>query len=300
MLVVSVSWAQGQSPIRVDVDHGVLELCLVGDNVLHVHFLPEGKATPPTLVMAPDAPGASCVGAVQHHGRRTVLSGSAVRVTLDPAAQTLELSASGRHEPLLIEPRLRSLRSGAVTLRFAKGSALYGIGGCNIYQHPSAGLLRRGIQVAKAGEQGNAGAPLVWSTAGFGVLVDSKGATFDLHSARLRVAKLSRPDPDFYLIAGAPEAILAAVADLSGHAPLFPKWSLGFINSQWEIDEAQLLDIVRGAIARGTYRSMPSRSTSTGRPGVRITTASSAGTRGSFPTVRAASSITSSPAWAST
>ena len=250
MLMASVSWAQGQAPIRVHIDHGILELCLVRENVLHVHFLPDGKVTSPNIVMAPDAPGASCVGAVHRHGPETVASSNTVRVTFDQAARTLELCASGRHEPLLVALRLGTLRRGSVTLHFAKDSPLYGIDGFNIYQHPEAGLLRRGIQVAKAGEQGNAGAPLVWSTAGFGVLVDTKGAIFELHPARLSVANLSRPDPDFYLIAGAPAAILAAVADLSGHAPLFPKWSLGFINSQWEIDQAQLLDIVRGYRSR--------------------------------------------------
>jgi alpha-glucosidase len=250
MLMASVSWARAQAPIHVPFDRGNLELCLVRNNVLHVHFLPQEKATAATLVMAPEAPGPSCVAEVHHRGHEIVLTTEAVRVIFDPAAQTLELFAGGKHEPLLVAPHLQALRNGLVTVRFAADSPLYGIGGFNIYQHPGTGLLRTGVQVARAGEQGNAGAPLVWSTAGFGVLVDSKGARFDLHSARMSVARLSRPDPDFYLIAGPPEAILAAVADLSGHAPLFPKWSLGFINSQWGIDEAQLLDIVHGYRSR--------------------------------------------------
>jgi alpha-glucosidase len=251
MLLAPLSSAQARGPIRVHLDRGILELCLVKDNVLHVHFLPGGQATPPTLVMAPGARGRPpCAGAVHHHGHEAELRSHAVRVVLDREAQTLELFPRGKHEPLLLEPHLETLRHGSMALRFASGSALYGIGGFNIHQSPEAGLLRKGVQVAQAGEQGNAGAPLVWSTAGFGVLIDSKGATFDLQAARLSVAKLSRPDPDFYLIAGSPREILAAVADLSGHAPLFPKWSLGFINSQWGIDERQLLKIVRGYRSR--------------------------------------------------
>lgn len=261
ILTASVSWCgaasaslpalQERPPTSIPVDRGILELCLVGGNVLRVHFLPGGKSTSSTVVMAPDAAnGSFCAGSVQRQGHRIVLIGNAVRAVFDRSARTLELFAGGKHEPLLIEPHLQSLRRGSVALRFASGSALYGIGGFNIYQRPKPGLLRRGIQIARAGEQGNAGAPLVWSTAGFGVLVDTKGATFDLRAARLRVAKLSRLDPDFYLIAGRPAQILATVADLSGHAPLFPKWSLGFINSQWGIDEAQLLDIVRGYRSR--------------------------------------------------
>lgn len=252
LLLATALWTLAASfasaaPISVRLDHGVLELSLVADDALHVHFLPEGKASAPTLVMAPDAAaGALSAVSVLRHGHRIVLRNDKVRVVFDEAARTLELFASGKRRALLTEPRLETLRQGVVALRFPNGAALYGIDGFNIYQRPKAGLLRRGIQAAKAGEQGNAGAPLVWSTAGFAVLVDSKGATFNLHGAALSVAKLSRPDPDFYLIAGGPKAIFAAIADLSGHAPLFPKWSLGFINSQWGIDQAQLLRIVRG------------------------------------------------------
>ena len=133
-------------------------------------------------------------------------------------------------------------------MRFAKEAPLYGIGGTDAFDMSPARLLRHGRQVARAGAQGDAGAPLVWSTAGFGLLVDSNGATFNLAPGSLRVSKLSRPDADLYLIAGKPKAVFAAVADLSGHAPLLPKWSLGFINSQWGIDEKELLGEI------GTYR----------------------------------------------
>lgn len=245
---------QAHAAISVPMDGGVLDLSLIRDNVLRVHFLPGGKASSPTLVMAPDAPVGPIVESsgvsVNRRGSAAVMRSGTVRVVFDKASRTLELFDAGRRRPLLVEPRLDSLSRGSATLRFANGSALYGIDGFNIYQRPRAGLLRRGIQLASAGSQGNAGAPLVWSTAGFAVLLDSKGARFDLHAADLTVGKLSRPDPDFYLIAGAPRAIFAAVADLSGHAPLFPKWSLGFINSQWGIDQPQLLQIVRGYRSR--------------------------------------------------
>lgn len=256
-LTASVTWGSEAPPhppkartaasIRVPLDHGILELSLVRDYVLHVHFLPGGKTTPPTLVMAPDAPGGVSSGTtIRRYGHEIVLRSGDIRVVLNGAAQTLELFTSGKRMPMLVAPRLERLRYGSVALRFPSGSPLYGIGGFNIFQPPKAGLLRRGVQVAEAGEQGDAGAPLVWSTAGFAVLVDTQGAVFDLHAAGLDVTRLSRPDPDFYLIAGAPQAIFAAVADLSGHAPLFPKWSLGFINSQWGIDERRLLQAVQG------------------------------------------------------
>ena len=171
-------------------------------------------------------------------------------MALDEASGALTVFDRGSPTPLLSMPGAASLARGTVALHFAPGAPLYGIDGSNALARKPPGLLRSGTQVAKAGEQGDDGAPFLWSTAGFAVLLDCKGgAVFHLARASLRVSKLSRPDPDFYLVAGNPGAIFAAVARLSGHAPLFPKWSLGFINSQWGIDEKELLDDVR------TYRA---------------------------------------------
>ncbi|HEX5459740.1 MAG TPA: TIM-barrel domain-containing protein [Steroidobacteraceae bacterium] len=227
-----------------------MSLRLVGDNVLHIHFIPTTGASPSTLVMAPDATGPSgTTVATNPQGTETTPGKGQLRVAVDRASGTLSIFTAGAHRPLLRLQGFASLAHGTFVLRFAQGAPLYGIGGTDAFDKKPAELLLHGRQVAKAGAQGDAGAPLVWSTAGFGMLLDSNGATFDLAPGSLRVSRLSRPDPDLYLIAGDPEAIFGAVADLSGHAPLFPKWSLGFINSQWGIDEKELLGIVR------TYRA---------------------------------------------
>ncbi len=235
----------------IPVAGGTLSLRLMGGNVLHVHFIPASGATPPALVMAPRTVDLSPTPALaSRQGGDLLLRGGRLRVAFDRASGTLTVFGAGERTPLLRLSDAASLAHGTFVLRFASGAALYGVDGSDVFATKPPGLLRRGKRVAKAGWQGDAGAPLVWSTAGFGVLIDSKGATFDLAAASLRVAKLSRPDPDFYLIAGTPAAIFAAVADLSGHAPLFPEWSLGFINSQWGIDETELLGDVSAYRAR--------------------------------------------------
>ncbi len=229
---------------------GTLSLRLMGGNVLHVHFIPGSGATPAALVMAPQVTGLSSTPVVaSRRGRDLLLRGGRLRIAFDRFSGTLAVFEDGAHTSLLNLSGLAGLARGRFVLHCAPGAPLYGIGGSDASAAKPPGLMRRGKQVAQAGAQGNAGAPLVWSTAGFGLLVDAETATFELTPGRLRVAGLARPDPDFYLIAGAPRAIFAAVADLSGHAPLFPKWSLGFINSQWGIDQKELLDDVR------TYRA---------------------------------------------
>jgi alpha-glucosidase len=235
----------------VHLSGGTLALRLMGENVLHVHFVPATGATAPALVMAPHATGLAPTGVTAtRQGRDLLLRGGRVRVVLDRSSGTLTLFDAGSPQPLLRMTHIAGMGRGALVLRFAKDAPLYGIDGTNAFNPKPAQLLRQGKQVAAAGAQGDAGAPFLWSTAGFGVLVDSQRATFDLRQSSLSVSKLSRSDPDLYLIAGDPEAIFAAVAELTGHAPLFPKWSLGFINSQWGIDEKELLDDVRAYRAK--------------------------------------------------
>jgi alpha-glucosidase len=231
---------------------GTLSLRLLGGNVLRVHFIPESGASPPTLVMAPHSadPARGIPVAASQRGGDLMLHDGQLRVGFDRRSDAVTVFTAGAQHPLLRLSHLGGLGHGTVALQFTAAAPLYGVHGTNAFdQKPAKLLLNRGRVLATAGAQGDAGAPLVWSTAGFGVLVDSRGAIFNVTAGSLRISGLSRPDPDFYLIAGDPKSIFAAVADLSGHPPLFPKWSLGFINSQWGIDQNELLQDIR------TYRA---------------------------------------------
>ncbi|NII11219.1 TIM-barrel domain-containing protein [Oleiagrimonas sp. C23AA] len=248
----------------VDVHLGkdLIALRLVRDNVLNVHVEPNGKTSAPALVMAPDAPHrAQGKLSVKREGGVIVMSSDALHVQLDPATLALTVSDGAHPKRLLSQTSLRALSTGQLSLHYAKDAPMYGIRGyaavgsslydtpdCAYADHDPSGLLREGRQVAKACPQGAAGGPFAWSTGGFGVLVDTKTATFDIADGTVSVSHTSRPDLSYYLIAGRPHAIFDAVADLTGHAPLFPKWAMGFTNSQWGIDQKELLDIVH------TYR----------------------------------------------
>jgi alpha-glucosidase (family GH31 glycosyl hydrolase) len=226
---------------------GSLRLTLVRSNVLRVHYLPGGHGTAPALVMSATAPRAAD-GSVSVHdtGHRLELQSDSMRVVFDLATHTLLVFRAHSSAPILTQVRLGRLERRTLALGFAPADApLYGIHGFDAFQAARSGMVRTGQQLATAGEQGDAGAPLVWSTAGFAVLVDSQKTLFNLAPGRIQVLRQTRPDLDYYLILGAPKQIFAAIDDLTGHAPLFPKWSFGFINSQWGIDEGELLRIVR-------------------------------------------------------
>lgn len=221
---------------------------LAGDGALHVQALPQGATDAPTLMLDPHAtPFAGHPVQVQRDADGATLATPRFDARWNRSANTLTL-ADARHRPLLTLD-LAALAQGRVVLDHASTDAVYGIAGYDKDAKAAAGLLRSGPWVSKAGEQGHAGAPFAWSTAGWGVLVDSDGADFAMHGAQLVVDRLSKPATDVYLLVGTPPELFAELANLSGHAPMFPKWASGFINSQWGIDEQEFRNIV------ATYRA---------------------------------------------
>ncbi|WP_426661045.1 TIM-barrel domain-containing protein [Rhodanobacter aciditrophus] len=239
----------GSDGLQLPLGSGTLALQMPAPGVLHVHYLPKGGATPASLVMDPHAASATRFQPqVQRSGDTVTLRSDRLVATWHRASGKLDVSDAQGH-PLLRQADFAALAQGRIVLEHAPGDALYGIGGYNATENAGAGLLRKGRQVAKAGEQGHAGAPFVWSSAGYGVLVDCDGADFDLAGGRISIGGYARPDADYYLLAGTPAELFGELADLSGHAPLFPKWANGFINSQWGIDENEFRRIV------ATYRA---------------------------------------------
>jgi len=230
-------------------DDGTISVQMTAPGVLRVHYLPMDNKTPPSLVMDPQrAPATTLKPDVSRHGGVVTLRSKRMVVDWNPESATLSIADAQGHT-LLRQPDLMALAQERIALEHAPGDAFYGIGGFEANQPATAGLLRSGKWVAQAGKQGHAGAPFVWSTRGYGVLVDCDGADFDLADERITVTDFKRPDADYYILVGTPEELFGELSKLSGPAPLFPKWAMGFTNSQWGIDQNELLDIVK------TYRA---------------------------------------------
>ena len=230
-------------------DDATTSVQMIAPGVLHVHYVPMGHATPPSLVIDPKrATDATFKPEVSRHGDAVTLRSKQMSVAWNPKSATLTVGDAQGHV-LLRQTELMALSDERIVLEHAANDALYGIGGFEANQPVTAGQLRNGKQMAQAGKQGHAGAPFVWSTAGYGVLVDCDGADFDLAGGRITVNDFKCPDAGYYILVGAPKALFAALSKLSGPAPLFPKWAMGFTNSQWGIDQKELLDIVK------TYRA---------------------------------------------
>ncbi|MFC4763740.1 glycoside hydrolase family 31 protein [Dyella koreensis] len=217
-------------------------------DIVELSYTPKnGAPITPTVVVDPalhlppfDAPAAS-----QQGGEWSQASG---QVSLRRQGATGKLIVENAAHRALLQIDFAALERGEVIAQHDEQDALYGIHGYDAFERADGGLRRKGAQVAKAGEQGFAGAPFVWSTSGYGVLVDAERVSFKLADGVLS-AQSRQPIRHVYVFVGRPAALFAALATISGHTPLFPKWAMGFTNSQWGIDQKELLDIV------DTYRA---------------------------------------------
>ncbi|MBN1154185.1 DNRLRE domain-containing protein [candidate division KSB1 bacterium] len=127
-------------------------------------------------------------------------------------------------------------------------------GGGNIYgieNNQNGDLTRSGEIDIEAGSQGDAGAPFLWSSNGWGMICDLDGGKIDIQGDELSFIKHhddNRTGFEIYVFTGEPTHIFEAATDITGKPPLFPRYSLGFINTEWGLDEAELLDDI------ATYR----------------------------------------------
>ena len=235
----------------IELSHGSDRIAIrfVAPNVVQVHGMPHGASTRPGIVMDPHA-SRDVLSNLRVHSRDDSVSvaSSELTATWDRRADRLSIAdAQGR---VLLQTDPAALMGQHIELQHEAGDPLYGIGGYDAFEPAKGGLLRHGVQIAKAGEQGYPGGPFVWSTRGYGVLVDTVGAKFDLRDGAIDVTGITREDVSYDVIAGTPPKIFAALASLCGAPPMFPKWAMGFTNSQWGIDEQELLDIVHAYRSR--------------------------------------------------
>jgi alpha-glucosidase len=226
-----------------------ITLRFLAPDTLQIHGMPHGITTPASLVMDPQGSHEALANLhVSSSADAASIGTDALAVTWDKHAARLSIADAQGHVLLRTDPA--TLMDGHIDLQHDTADTLYGIGGYDAFEPAKEGVTRSGVQVAKAGEQGFPGGPFVWSTHGYGVLVDTIGAKFDLTGADIQVSGISHPDISYDVIAGAPPQIFKALSTLSGTPPLFPKWAMGFTNSQWGIDQQELLAIVHGYRAR--------------------------------------------------
>jgi alpha-glucosidase len=235
--------------VVVSTNYGSVELQAVLANVIRVHLrpgnLPESART---LVMDP-AFKPSQLGKFGDGPTGFNLRTPEIKVSEMPSGDGIFAlrfdDLNGNRLVDVLDP-LRNGSMQTVIVEHATGENLYGMRGTDRNQKGESFLRQSGAEV-KAGIQGDGGAPLFFTTR-YGVLLDSDGGNFSVSGDRVIFTKSSRKDVEFFIISGAPKSVMSAVSMLTGKVPMPPKWTLGFMNSQYGSTEDEVKTIV------ATYR----------------------------------------------
>jgi len=224
----------------------------VAPNVVRVHYEPRGRYSRPTEMLNPNAQFQNVPVQFVRNGSIYEARTPQMRVTVHVHPFRIEI-ADGTGHTLL---RNGKFASRSLQFQHDENGNFYGIDGfslpgsnIDVHQDPRNGVLRFGGRVAANG-QGDGAAPLVYTTT-YGLLIDSNGGDFAIHDNVVAFKGGSRADVDAFIIAGAPEDVMAAVGTVSGTPPMSPKWTLGFLNSQWGTTEGAVRDYVSTYRAKG-------------------------------------------------
>ncbi len=163
-------------------------------------------------------------------------------------------------ESLLWETSSTGMFYNGIRFKHDSLDNIYGIRGYDFTENTNGILRNNSTHPAHAGSQGDSGGPFIWSTSGYGVLVDSDGGYPYTNSQYGKLEfyygdipeegrRYSKNNLEYYVMLGSPKEIMKSFSEISGKSPILPKWSLGFSNFQWDSSETEVFDII------DTYRA---------------------------------------------
>ncbi|OOM04931.1 TIM-barrel domain-containing protein [Clostridium acetobutylicum] len=239
--------------IKKGKDETIIRIC--EPQVFKVDYKPNGKSSKDTLVVDPNKKW-STGNIVSSDIKSDPMVITTKKMVLKINKEDLSILVYDLQGKLLLKQDSTASKTASFTHN--SGDRFYGINGYNFQEDSSKGMLRNGTESVYAGYQGHCGSPFVWSNDGYGLLVDSDGGSFTIGDTSLKYDGISKTDTDYYVMVGNPKEILSEESDVSGKAPMFPKWANGFTNTQWGWDnslsgtgndEAKLKSVIN------TYRS---------------------------------------------
>ena len=233
--------------ITAKTDAAQMKISAVAANCLRVHISADGSESAQTPVTEgfTAEPLPFTADTVSDPA---VISYDRIRILIGKNPCTLQITDTGG-TVLLTELSPEQIQGKKLSFACPADAKVYGVSGFSAGSPSSSGMLRSGTLPVAAGSQGNCGAPFIWSDKGFALLADTVDGNFNASDGNIVLTGISKSDIDYYVIAGTPFDIIKEVTAISGKPPLFPKWSSGFMNSEWGIDQTELLSHIN------TYRS---------------------------------------------
>ncbi|RSK26024.1 DUF5110 domain-containing protein [Bacillus sp. HMF5848] len=240
----NVSKISGGIEIKAGEDSLIVQSC--AQEIIRVNYIPAGVDQTDSPIMG-EYDCESAEPEVSSDDTAITLKTENMIAKVDRA--TNKVAVYDVDENLLLKEVDETFDSSRINFEYTIGDTFYGVEGFSAsakgteryMEAPTFGTVSAGIQ-------GGNGAPLLWNVNGYGVLIDTEKGRYSIDEGKLGFDVLSQPDLEYFVLAGEPKDIMSSVAFLTGKPPMFPKWALGFINSEWDIDQEELLDIVQ------TYR----------------------------------------------
>jgi alpha-D-xyloside xylohydrolase len=220
-----------------------MRVVVCADSIIHVTTRPEGRASehPQPWLLPADQ---SCKGApFQFHkdAESAGIKTSSLTVTLSLDRGNLSY-ATAEGKPLLREasavPRtytavdLKDDHAFHVKDRFSPSftEAFYGLG-----QHQNGMFNYRGATVELGQNNTDIAVPVLVSTTGYGIIWNTASFTYvdNRFPLELSFDSMAEDGVDYFFVYG-PEmdGIIHQYRTLTGHAPMLPRWSYGFIQSK--------------------------------------------------------------------
>ena len=208
----------------------------IAENIVRINYQPFGRESPNTLVIGDTA-------------------WPTITAFIDTTADPLIYRIGGLTIEIQTNPmRFSAFAGGNLLLNEQAGEGFYE-GGINldVYAQNYYGITNRdhtgltvnsGADIA-AGSQGGAGAPLVWTPDGWGFIADSDSGAINIAAGELSYhqgSATNKADIEIFIIAGTPKDIFKGLTVVSGNPPMPPKFTFGFMNTEWGITESELLN----------------------------------------------------------
>ncbi|HEV2133516.1 MAG TPA: TIM-barrel domain-containing protein [Terracidiphilus sp.] len=233
-------------PDGVELAKGTSELDVrvLEDRLVDVHVRLNGKETSRTPVIDPH-PSLRAPSMITRNEKDGIytLSTADISVRIEESEPYhISFFDSEKEQILASADPFSDAATSSVTMKHAAGEILYGIHGSRLEDKDVSLTRDTGGRVA-AGAQGDSGAPFVFSVR-YGLLVDSDGGEFVNAPDSILFRHSSRPDVEYFVFIGRPLQTIASLTRLTGPPPLPPKWTFGFLNSQWGSTEAEVEKIV--------------------------------------------------------
>ena len=224
------------------------------DDIIQIVGLPADSDPIPASLIANDLKRPRPEFAVEENSEDIQLTTKKLKIIAN--RQTGEITIKNRNDDILFQERLRHIVPGVVwdekvnhiqqSFEWAKDEALYGLG-----QHQEGILNWRGHYVELFQHNMRAVVPVLLSSKGYGILWDNYSYTKfnDTRSGSFLWSEAGTAVDYYFLYGPEPDRVIRNYRELTGAAPLFPKWAYGYIQSKERYKTQQeILDIA------GEYR----------------------------------------------